>query len=109
EFGYPPRGAEGPATRLQHAFAARMASRYGWEAEPRNVRLVADLEQAMIACILAFSGPGDPVVLQSPVYPPFRQCIVNAGRQPLDNPLVERAGRHEIDFAHLAACMHRSK
>lgn len=109
ELGYPPRGAEGPVTRLQHVFATRMASRFGWHAAPDEVRLVADLEQAMIASILAFSDPENAVVLQPPVYPPFRQCIENAGRQPLDNPLKLVNGRFEIDFAGLDASMSRAK
>jgi cystathionine beta-lyase len=51
--------------------------------------------------VQAFTDPGDQVILQSPVYYPFYDVIRMNGRTIVDNPLVERIGKFEIDFALL--------
>jgi cystathionine beta-lyase len=64
DYGYPVREGR---DRIQEAFADRMASRFGWRLDPECVLPVADLVQAMTACLLAFSEEGDGVVVQTPV------------------------------------------
>lgn len=55
----------------------------------------------LAAAIRAFTQPGDPVVIQTPVYYPFSGCVLGNGRRLVDSPLVERHGKYEIDFVDL--------
>src|SRR5215468_5131991 len=56
DFGYPHRDGE---DRLEAAFARRMRNRFGWAADPESVVPVADLVQAILASIVAFTAPGE--------------------------------------------------
>lgn len=53
------------------------------------------------AAVLALTAPGDKIVIQPPVYPPFLSCVTRNGRQVVENPLRERDGRWEMDLADL--------
>ena len=47
---------------------------------------------------LSFTSPGDRIVVQPPVYDPFKMFIGRLGRIPVDNPLIEENGRYRMDF-----------
>ncbi|WLV23870.1 PatB family C-S lyase [Aciduricibacillus chroicocephali] len=51
--------------------------------------------------IQALTSPGDEIIIQTPVYTPFFNSIRNHGRQIVENPLVLKDGRYEIDFENL--------
>jgi cystathionine beta-lyase len=83
------------------AFRDRMADRFDWTVEPAHVLPTGELVQALFSTVFAFSDPGDGVIIQTPIYPPFHHAIHQTGRVEVDNPL-RRAGDHfEIDFDHL--------
>jgi cysteine-S-conjugate beta-lyase len=103
DYAYPQREGD---DRLEVAFAERMLDRFGWEVDPGRVLPVADLVQASTAAILAYSAPGDGVVVQTPIYPPFLACIADTGRTRVANPLVEGAGgRPAVDLDGLRAAL----
>lgn len=81
DYGYPMRNGQKSDRLVATAFADRMKSRYGWELSPDLVLPLADLVQGTYAPILAFSDPGDGVVLQVPNYPPFRDAIGTTERR----------------------------
>src|SRR5262245_23863898 len=82
DYGYPQRiGAES----LEEAFAERMRVGFGWSLEPALVVPVADLIQAVVAALVSFSQPGDGVVVQTPIYPPFLNSIASTGRRQVLN------------------------
>jgi cystathionine beta-lyase len=93
DYGYPER-----AGRLEAAFAGRMRDRFGWEVARERVVPVADLVQATFASIVAFSAPGDGVVVQTPIYPPFLRSIADTGRVPVENRLVDDGTRWTMDL-----------
>jgi len=49
--------------------------------------------------IKAFTNPGDAVLIQQPVYYPFSEAITDNNRKLVNNSLVYKNGRYEIDFA----------
>lgn len=54
--------------------------------------------------ILALTQPGDGVIIQSPVYGPFRMSVAATGRELLDAPLARRAdGGYDMDLAAVEA------
>ena len=40
-----------------------------------------------------FTKPGDGIIVQTPVYYPFMDGVVNNGRKLVYNPLIEKRGR----------------
>lgn len=80
DYGYPLRNGNKAELIVTEAFIKRMETRFGWKTDAALVQPLADLVQGTVACILAFSEPGDGVILQIPSYPPFRESIVSTGR-----------------------------
>jgi cystathionine beta-lyase len=94
DYGYPQRtGAES----LEEAFAERMRTGFGWSLDPALVVPVADLIQAVVAGLVSFSQPGDGVVVQTPIYPPFLNSITSMGRRRVLNPLIDDGARLLFD------------
>lgn len=96
DFGYTAQPDQVP-----EAFAARMRGLFDWPVEPGDVLMVADLVQAVTAALLAFSQPGDGIVLTTPAYPPLLSAVRATGRTLVDVPLVSVGGRYEIDLIGL--------
>ncbi len=82
EYGYAAR--EGV---LAAAFSRRMASRFGWQTDPAHVIALGDLVQATFSSVMAFSEPGDGILLQLPSYPPFMGAINDTGRRLIPNAM----------------------
>ena len=53
---------------------------------------------AISCAIKAFTKEGEGVLIQKPVYYPFFNTITNLNRKVVNNPLVLKNGRYEIDF-----------
>lgn len=81
DYGYPQRAGGNANNALAEAFVARMRDRFGWETTVDQVAPLGDLVQGTFATILAFSEPGDGVILQLPAYPPFHEAINSTGRR----------------------------
>ncbi|MGA7806162.1 MalY/PatB family protein [Bradyrhizobium sp.] len=107
DYGYPLRNGDRADRLVANAFSTRMKSRFGWELSPGLVLPVADLVQGTYAPILAFSDPGDGVVLQVPNYPPFRDAIATTERRLLALPMRDDGARHVFDMAELARLVDR--
>jgi cystathionine beta-lyase len=75
--------------------------RHGWPLERGWVVNTPGVVASLSAAVLAFTAPGDKIVIQPPVYPPFFTCVTRNGRQLVENPLVERGGSWEMDLADL--------
>jgi cystathionine beta-lyase len=83
DTGYP-RGAA-----YQEAFAAFAGERWGWTPEPGRMRLVTDVMLGIVEALGVLTAPGDAVVINPPVYPPFAGYVQYSGRQVLTVPLGE--------------------
>jgi cystathionine beta-lyase len=99
DFGYP---FPGPLTPLPKVFCARMAERYGWSVAPELTELLVDVVQAIYVALERFSEPGDGVVVQTPIYPPFLEAVAETGRELRTNQLVRGPSGFELDTDDLA-------
>jgi cysteine-S-conjugate beta-lyase len=97
DCGYAPLAGTGPA------FAAFAQARHDWTVDPDRVHLVPDVMAGVDALLALATEPGDGVVINTPVYPPFFKHIGFARRQVVEVPLVLVNGRWEHDFAGLGA------
>jgi cystathionine beta-lyase len=94
EYGYAAR--EGA---LAEAFARRMQRRFDWTTDPADVHPIGDLVQASFSSVMAFSEPGDAVLLQLPSYPPFMAAINDTGRRLIANHMRDNGTRWVLDLA----------
>lgn len=75
--------------------------RYDWRAEPGWILPTPGVVPAIAHCLHSLTSPGDGVIVQTPVYSPFMECIELNGRVVRNSPLVERDGCYAIDFSDL--------
>lgn len=96
DTGYP----HGPA--YAEAFVGFAAERWSWhDVEPARTALVADVMTGISEALGLISSPGDPVVVNSPVYPPFFGFVGHTGREIVEAPLGAD-GRLDLDAIEAA-------
>jgi cystathionine beta-lyase len=103
-FGYPQ-----PPAELAAVICRRMAERYGWAVTPEEIVYLPGLVSGLNVVCRAAGQPGEAVLVQTPVYPPFLSAPANHGQTLTVAPLTETiAGRtigYEIDFAAFEAAI----
>ncbi len=89
-----------PATNPAYyqAVAGWFRRRHGWEIRPEEILHVDGTITAMRHAVLAYTQPGDGVLVTRPIYPPFVKVIVGTGRTVVDSHLVNKEGHYSIDF-----------
>jgi cystathionine beta-lyase len=88
DFGYPLPHGRHAGRVLAEAFAARMESKFAWHPDPAQVIVMGDLEQGLYGAVLAYTDPGDGVIVLTPGYPKISEAV-NANQRRL-LPLVLR-------------------
>ena len=92
-FGYSEPGAD-----YFKALAGWFTNRLKYSFTQEMVTLTPGVVYAIAAAIKAFTQKGDAVLIQEPVYYPFRQLILQNDRQLAVNELKLDAGTYTIDF-----------
>ncbi|NUR62952.1 MAG: aminotransferase class I/II-fold pyridoxal phosphate-dependent enzyme [Catenulispora sp.] len=88
DLGYPDFDSpHGSPTRLAHQFVRRMSERHNVTVDVDTVEICAQVVQALCCALLAFTAPGDVVLLHAPAYPPMLSAIRSLGRVPLAVPM----------------------
>ncbi|WP_039390478.1 MalY/PatB family protein [Novosphingobium sp. MBES04] len=101
-FGYP-----APDTAYFEAIISWFARRHGVRLPRSGIIPTIGVVPAIQAILGALCAPGDGVIVQPPVYNRFLSALEHMGCRRIENPLVLRQGRYEMDFADLerkAAC-----
>ncbi|MFO1421789.1 MAG: aminotransferase class I/II-fold pyridoxal phosphate-dependent enzyme [Candidatus Competibacteraceae bacterium] len=65
-------GYGAPPDELTETICARMADLYQWAVEPEQIVYLPGLVCGLNVVCRAIGEPGDEVLVQTPVYPPFR-------------------------------------
>ena len=89
---------------LFDAMADWLRLRHGWEIEREWVLWVPGVVPSLNATVLGLTCPGEAVIVQPPVYPPFFSAVTVTGRRLAENPLRETDGRYAMDLDHLEQC-----
>ena len=92
-FGY----SEGKEDYFQ-AVSGWYREHFQWEVERKWLVKTPGVVFAIAAAIRAFTKEGDSILLQQPVYYPFREVIVDNNRYLVNSPLQMVNGHYEIDF-----------
>lgn len=86
---------------LYQAVIDWQAKRHGWNINPEWVLNAPGVVPSINFAILALTEPGDQIIIQPPVYPPFFSCIKKNNRQVIENPLININGCYVPDFDDL--------
>jgi len=92
---------------LYDALMTWFAHRHNWRIERDWILMAPGVVPSLHASCLAFAEPGEGVIIQPPVYPPFFSSVQQTGRRVIENPLVLHEGRYQMDLAHLEQCAAR--
>lgn len=84
-FGYSSEDRDG---RYREAVRSWFSRRDGWDIDTSRMLFCPGTVNALRYAVEAFTDPGDAVIIQRPVYPPFTGVLVETGRTLLDNHLV---------------------
>jgi len=75
--------------------------RCGWKVEKPWIKFAPGVTSGLKTIVAAYTKPGDEIIIQTPVYHPFYNIIKNNGCQVVENPLICKDGRYEMDFDNL--------
>jgi len=89
---------------LREAAMGWVTRRHGWEIRPEWIVITPGVVPGLAMSVLAYTQPGEGVIVQSPVYPPFFRVVESNGRRLLNNELrMGPNGRYVIDWDDLQA------
>lgn len=98
-------GVYGYCTQMPERFvnAAKgwMKKRHNWDIEDDWIVFSPGVVPVLAHSVMAFTEPGDGVIVQMPVYYPFHAAIENKGRILKNNQLILNGDRYEMDFDNL--------
>lgn len=94
---------------LGESFASFAHDAWDWDFDPSTLKTTVNVMMAITELIRASIEPGDLVVVNTPVYPPFFGAVREAGGELLDVPLLPPDGLRDwaIDFDALEAAFSR--
>ncbi len=91
-------GYSRPDGRYYDAVKKWFKSRHNFELEDQWIVNTPGVVFALATAIKAFTKEGDSVLIQKPVYYPFSNSIKALNRKLVNNALVVKNGRYQIDF-----------
>jgi cysteine-S-conjugate beta-lyase len=75
--------------------------RHKWKIEKEWISFTPGVVPALNLCTLAFTKPGDSIIVQPPVYFPFFSAVESHGRKLVHNPLINNEETWTMDFDSL--------
>jgi cystathionine beta-lyase len=78
-------------------------SRHNWTINKEWISFCPGIVPALNFCTLAYTQPGDSIIVQPPVYFPFFSAAESHGRNLIYNRLIESEGKWVMDYNSLIA------
>lgn len=100
DTGYTP-----PDPGVARTYADFALRRFGWAVDPSRVRTTCDVMMGVVEILRRVTEPGDTVIVTPPVYPPFFDCVAEAGALVERVPLVDTGRGWELDLAGIEAAL----
>lgn len=92
-----------------NAVMSWLERRHGLKTEREQLAFIPGVVKGIGYAVNFFSRPGDRIVIQPPVYHPFRMVIEGNGRQVVENPLVFDGDNYTMDLDGLEEAIIREK
>jgi cysteine-S-conjugate beta-lyase len=83
------------------SLTAWIATRHGWDVRREWIEFSPGVVPALNICTLAYTNPGDEIIIQPPVYTPFHGAALDHGRKLVFNPLLETEKGWVMDLDRL--------
>ncbi|MGV2805488.1 aminotransferase class I/II-fold pyridoxal phosphate-dependent enzyme, partial [Clostridium perfringens] len=91
-----------PSDSYREAICDWMKKRHNWSIQQEWIQFCPGVVPALSLIVDTFTEPGDQVVIQTPVYPPFYSVVQDHGRELVHNPLLRSEdGDYSMDFEDL--------
>jgi cystathionine beta-lyase len=84
-----------------NAVVGWMKRRHNWEVKKEWIMFTPGVVPVLHWTVMAYTHPGDKVIIQPPVYYPFFKAARFTGRQVVENHLKYENGRYVMDFEEL--------
>ena len=84
------------------SIAGWLKRRHQWDVPTEWMSFTPGVVCGFTMAVMAFTQPGDEIIIQPPVYPPFHHAVSSHGRKLVYNTLVDRGEGYEINFDQLA-------
>jgi len=78
------------------AFISWTSRRYNWNVKKEWITSSPGIVAALPIAIRALTSPGDKVLIQTPVYPPFHSIVKENNRELVYSPLIVKDGQSSI-------------
>lgn len=100
DTGYTP-----PDPGVTAAYIGFAQRRFGWTVDPSRIRTTCDVMMGVVEILRQVTEPGDRVIVTPPVYPPFYDCIPEAGAVVERVPLRDTGDAWELDLAGIETAL----
>jgi len=115
DFASPPAISEAIKERIEHpvfGYTVRNSSfntsiknwlytKHSWDIETSWLEFSPGVVSGLSMAVLAYTKPGDGIIIQPPVYPPFFSVVKDNDRNAMHNPLILDNGKYIINFEEL--------
>ena len=91
-------GYLGPFPELFDAFAKFSQSRWGWQADTKQMQMATDVGVGIVEIMRTLIKPGEKVMLNSPVYENIWKWITEVHAELVDVPLSEDGLNYKLDL-----------
>jgi cystathionine beta-lyase len=100
-------GYTSPELGVGRAYARFAQRRFGWTVDPASTRTTCDVMMGVVEILRRVTAPDDRIIVTPPVYPPFFDCIPEAGAVVERVPLRDTGESWELDLEGIDAALAR--
>ena len=115
DFLSPPEITEGLKKRVEHGIFGYvepgeqyfssiinwLKNRHDWFVNKENITFIPGVVKGFAFAIDVFTNDNDKIIIQPPVYPPFKGTTEDLNREIVTNPLIFEDGQYSMDFDNL--------
>ena len=115
DFLSPPEITEGLKKRVEHGIFGYvepgeqyfsfiinwLKNRHDWFVNRENITFIPGVVKGFAFAIDVFTNDNDKIIIQPPVYPPFKGTTEDLNREIVTNPLIFEDGQYSMDFDNL--------
>lgn len=90
-----------PTEEAYQSVIHKLKADYDWDVKKEWIQFIDGIVGGLYTSVEAYSEPGAPVIIQSPVYFPFGSSIREQGRKVDENELILSDGKYRMDLEGL--------
>ena len=98
-----------PSEAYTRSIVGWLSRHHRWEVNPSHINFVPGVVKGFAFAIDEFTEKGDKVIIQPPVYHPFRIVTRSLEREVVNNPLILEEGRYRMDFEGLREILSKER